>query len=44
MEEIPYCVGVFRILDSRLAAVTGPDPEVIDWLKFEVELCSRERQ
>jgi hypothetical protein len=44
MEQIPYCVGVFRISDSRLVTATGPGPEVIDWLKFEVELCGRERQ
>jgi tetratricopeptide (TPR) repeat protein len=43
MEQIPYCVGVFRILDSRLVR-TGQDQEAIDWLKFEVELCSGERQ
>jgi len=43
LAKIPYCSGIVRILDHRLAANDGPVKEVIDWIKFEVELCRKDR-
>jgi len=43
MDRIPYCAGFFRILDSTLVPSTGPHPEIINRIKFEVELCSAQR-
>ncbi len=35
----PQCKGTLRILDYRLTTPPGETREIIDWLKFEVELC-----
>jgi hypothetical protein len=43
LAKIPYCTGIVRILDHRLAANEGPVKEVVDWIKFEVELCGKDR-
>ena len=42
MEKTPYCAGFIRVLDSRLAR-TPEGIEVVDWMKFEVDLCSKGR-
>jgi hypothetical protein len=43
MEAVPYCTGFFRVLDSRLAR-NAKGIEVVDWMKFEVTLCSKQRR
>jgi hypothetical protein len=40
LERIATCRGRLRILDSRLGPAPAGGPLEIEWLKFEVELCS----
>ena len=37
----PQCDGTLRILDHRLSRPADAAVEWIEWLKFEVELCSK---
>jgi hypothetical protein len=38
LADLETCRGILRILDSRISAAGGT--ESIDWLNFELELCS----